>query len=89
VCPEVGAFKLVNGIVRDGEREKVVQATAGISFSIVLTESGKGMSVLALVLSFYYRANCGCSVLVWECGKGAVGERHDRGTYNDWEQDGV
>lgn len=37
---------MVNGIsTRDGDKEKVVQAAVGISFSIVLTESGKGMSV--------------------------------------------
>lgn len=35
----------MSGITRDGEKEKVVQAAAGISFSLVLTESGKGTSV--------------------------------------------
>lgn len=45
VCPEVGGFKMVNGIsTRDGDKEKVVQAAVGISFSIVLTESGKVFS---------------------------------------------
>jgi hypothetical protein len=50
VCPEVGAFKQVNGIAREGERETVIQAAAGISFSVVLTESGRGMSVPNLLL---------------------------------------
>ena len=44
MSPWVGAFKLVGGVTQDGEKEKVIQAAAGISFSLVLTESGKGTS---------------------------------------------
>ncbi|KAI0741335.1 RCC1/BLIP-II [Daedaleopsis nitida] len=40
-CPEVQAFKLVNGPKLNGAKEKVVKAAAGITFSVVLTESGK------------------------------------------------
>ncbi|KAM5532222.1 hypothetical protein V8D89_014122 [Ganoderma adspersum] len=41
VCPEIQAFKLVNGPKLGGAKEKVVKAAAGITFSVVLTESGK------------------------------------------------
>ncbi|PIL24867.1 transcription factor [Ganoderma sinense ZZ0214-1] len=40
-CPEIQAFKLVNGPKLGGVKEKVVKAAAGITFSVVLTESGK------------------------------------------------
>ncbi|KAK7031433.1 PHD-type domain-containing protein [Favolaschia claudopus] len=40
VSPEVPAFKSV-AVVSDGNKERVVKATAGITFSAVLTESGK------------------------------------------------
>jgi hypothetical protein len=36
----------MNGITRDGEKEKAIQATAGVTFSLVLTESGKGLLVV-------------------------------------------
>ncbi|TFK48358.1 RCC1/BLIP-II [Heliocybe sulcata] len=39
-CAEVSSFKLVNGPWKDAE-DRVIQAAAGITFSIVLTESGK------------------------------------------------
>ena len=42
MCPEIQAFKLVNGPKLGGAKEKVVKAAAGITFSVVLTESGKG-----------------------------------------------
>ncbi|KAI0358134.1 RCC1/BLIP-II [Trametes cingulata] len=40
-CPEISSFKLVNGPKLGGVKEKVVQAAAGVTFSVVLTESGK------------------------------------------------
>ncbi|KAF8194680.1 regulator of chromosome condensation 1/beta-lactamase-inhibitor protein II [Pholiota molesta] len=40
VCPEVSSFQPVN-VMHGGQREHVVQATAGITFSIVRTKSGK------------------------------------------------
>jgi hypothetical protein len=86
VCTEVGAFKQVYGIGRDGEKERAVQVAAGISFSLVLTESGKGMSHLFRCTSFSFGLmKAACSVLVWECRKRAVGERDDGGTYYDWQ----
>ena len=36
-------FKLVDGIFYNGTKECVVKAGAGISFSVVLTETGKGI----------------------------------------------
>ena len=42
VCPEIQTFKQVNGPKLGGAKEKVVKAAAGITFSVVLTESGKG-----------------------------------------------
>ncbi|GLB41420.1 putative regulator of chromosome condensation (RCC1) repeat [Lyophyllum shimeji] len=44
VCPEVTSFKLITGISHNGEKERVVKASAGVTFSIVLTESGKVFS---------------------------------------------
>ncbi|KAH9847327.1 RCC1/BLIP-II [Lenzites betulinus] len=40
-CPEIPSFKLVNGPKLGGVKEKVVKAAAGVTFSLVLTESGK------------------------------------------------
>jgi hypothetical protein len=42
VCPEVPSFKTVT-VTHGGNVEHVVQAAAGVTFSVVLTESGKGM----------------------------------------------
>ncbi|KAL9713342.1 hypothetical protein Ac2012v2_002949 [Leucoagaricus gongylophorus] len=42
-CPEVAHFKAVN-VTYDGSKEHVVQASAGISFSLVLTNTGKVFS---------------------------------------------
>jgi len=43
VCSEVSAFKLVNGPYQPGTKdlEHVVKAAAGITFSLLLTDSGK------------------------------------------------
>ncbi|KDQ62001.1 hypothetical protein JAAARDRAFT_528999 [Jaapia argillacea MUCL 33604] len=43
VCPEVTTFKLVHGPWTSGAngKDKVIKAAAGVTFSIVLTESGK------------------------------------------------
>ncbi|KAF8655946.1 hypothetical protein AX16_002853 [Volvariella volvacea WC 439] len=43
-CPEVPAFKAVVGISHQGNKEEVVQAAAGVTFSIILTRSGKVFS---------------------------------------------
>ncbi|TFY68028.1 hypothetical protein EVJ58_g1267 [Rhodofomes roseus] len=40
-CPEIPAFKLVQGLKHGGVKEHVVQAAAGTTFSIVATASGK------------------------------------------------
>ncbi|KAH9926935.1 RCC1/BLIP-II [Fomitopsis serialis] len=40
-CPEISAFKLVQGPKYGGVKENVVKAAAGITFSIVITASGK------------------------------------------------
>ncbi|KAF8448724.1 regulator of chromosome condensation 1/beta-lactamase-inhibitor protein II [Boletus edulis BED1] len=41
VTPQITAFKCIDGPYMDGERQRVVKAGAGITFSIVLTEGGK------------------------------------------------
>jgi alpha-tubulin suppressor-like RCC1 family protein len=43
VCPEVTSFKLVQGPLNGGN---VIKAAAGITFSIVLTDAGRGMCAL-------------------------------------------
>ncbi|TFK37496.1 regulator of chromosome condensation 1/beta-lactamase-inhibitor protein II [Crucibulum laeve] len=42
-CPEISTFKAVN-VSHGGNKEHAIQASAGITFSIVLTESGKVFS---------------------------------------------
>lgn len=42
-CPEVTSFKLGHAPRVNGNKEAVIQAAAGITFSLVLTESGRGM----------------------------------------------
>jgi alpha-tubulin suppressor-like RCC1 family protein len=42
VTPQVTVFKVIDGPYNDGERERVVKAAAGVTFSTVLTEDGKG-----------------------------------------------
>ncbi|KAF9456066.1 regulator of chromosome condensation 1/beta-lactamase-inhibitor protein II [Collybia nuda] len=44
VCPEISSFKQINGFSHGGEKERAVKAAAGVTFSIVLTESGKVFS---------------------------------------------
>ncbi|KAG6844806.1 hypothetical protein H0H87_003632 [Tephrocybe sp. NHM501043] len=61
VCPEVTSFKLVTGISHGGEKERVIKASAGVSFSLVLTESGK-------IFSFGSAQN-------GQLGNGTTGER--------------
>ncbi|KAI0692446.1 RCC1 BLIP-II [Cytidiella melzeri] len=41
VCPEVAKFKAIDGPDFEGNKEKVVQAAAGLTFSLVLTASGR------------------------------------------------
>ncbi|KAH7910251.1 regulator of chromosome condensation 1/beta-lactamase-inhibitor protein II [Hygrophoropsis aurantiaca] len=41
VTAQIPAFKAIDGPYLDGARERVVKAAAGVTFSIVLTESGK------------------------------------------------
>lgn len=43
-CPQITSFKLVNGPKVGGAKEDVVKAAAGVTFSIVLTASGKVFS---------------------------------------------
>ena len=50
---EISSFKLVDGPKSNGKRENVVKAAAGITFSLVLTSSGKGGVLSYLVV-------CGC-----------------------------
>ncbi|PCH44602.1 RCC1/BLIP-II [Wolfiporia cocos MD-104 SS10] len=40
-CAEIAPFRLVDPPKVGGEKEKVVRAAAGVTFSIILTESGK------------------------------------------------
>ncbi|KAI9572017.1 regulator of chromosome condensation 1/beta-lactamase-inhibitor protein II [Boletus coccyginus] len=44
VTPQITAFKSIDGPYVDGERQRVVKAGAGVTFSIVLTESGRVFS---------------------------------------------
>lgn len=48
VTPQITAFKCIDGPYVDGERQRVVRAGAGITFSIVLTEGGKGAFFLGV-----------------------------------------
>ncbi|KAH7919448.1 RCC1/BLIP-II [Leucogyrophana mollusca] len=44
VVAQITSFKAIDGPSLDGTRERVVKAAAGVTFSIVLTESGKVFS---------------------------------------------
>jgi hypothetical protein len=81
--------QFVNGIMRDGEKENLIWATAGITFLLVLTESGKGLFVVTSYQKGFYSQECHCSVVVWKCGKRAAGEGDNWGTDNDGKQDGL
>ncbi|KAI0825648.1 RCC1/BLIP-II [Irpex lacteus] len=41
VCPEIQKFKAIDPIEFEGTKEKVVQAAAGLTFTLVLTEGGR------------------------------------------------
>ncbi|KAF9038676.1 regulator of chromosome condensation 1/beta-lactamase-inhibitor protein II [Panaeolus papilionaceus] len=43
ICPEVSSFRAIN-VMHGGQKEQVIKASAGITFSIVLTASGKVFS---------------------------------------------
>ncbi|KAK7435367.1 hypothetical protein VKT23_019722 [Stygiomarasmius scandens] len=43
-CPEIPNFKLIQGLQHDGVPERAVKVSAGITFSLILTESGKVFS---------------------------------------------
>uniref|UniRef100_A0A0W0FCX5 PHD-type domain-containing protein n=1 Tax=Moniliophthora roreri TaxID=221103 RepID=A0A0W0FCX5_MONRR len=58
---QVGGFKQISGLAIDGEREHAIMASAGITFSLVLTRSGR---VFALG-----------SAEKGQLGNGATGER--------------
>lgn len=47
---EISTFKLVDGPKSNGKKETVVKAAAGITFSIVLTDTGKGVLLFYLSL---------------------------------------
>ncbi|KAL0061730.1 hypothetical protein AAF712_011401 [Marasmius tenuissimus] len=61
VSAQVGSFKQVQGLTYEGEKEKAVMASCGVTFSIVLCESGR-------VYSFG-------SAEAGQLGHGSTGER--------------
>lgn len=70
-CPEISSFKMVNGPKLGGAKEKVVKAAAGITFSVVLTESGKGEHISVAPMWFSVQPPRP-SVCVWERGEGSA-----------------
>ncbi|KAG6835386.1 hypothetical protein H0H93_001964 [Arthromyces matolae] len=61
VCPEITSFKLITNIGNAADKERVVKASAGATFSLVLTDSGK-------IFSFG-------SAQTGQLGNGTTGER--------------
>lgn len=53
ICPEISEFQSVS-VTHGGKKEHVIKASAGVTFSIILTESGKGHS---LSLSYLCKAS--------------------------------
>jgi len=51
ICPEISEFQPVS-VTHGGKKERVVKASAGITFSIVLSESGKGHSLCPFLLKW-------------------------------------
>ncbi|KAH9479125.1 Protein RCC2-like protein [Psilocybe cubensis] len=70
ICPEVSSFQSVS-VSHGGKKEHVIQASAGITFSIVLTKSGK-------VFSFG-------SAEKGQLGNGTTGERITTGNKTSYD----
>jgi hypothetical protein len=69
VSPDVPAFKSVSVISKAGAKERVVMATAGITFSAVITDSGKGENRLPCTAIITHQ-----SFLVYTFGSGEKGQ---------------
>lgn len=72
VAPQIPTFRLIDGPFVDGERQRVVKAAAGITFSVVLTDDGKG----ACALTYYMPplSDEPPSFFLWKWREGAVGK---------------
>jgi len=46
VSPQIPVFQAMDALILDGERQRVIKAAVGITFSVVLTETGKGAYAL-------------------------------------------
>lgn len=64
-CAEVAGFKRIKGAWTDAS-ERVVQAAAGLTFSLVLTDTGRGTWPWHWVRKWLADQLVPCSVRVWE-----------------------
>ena len=90
ICPEISEFQSVS-VTHGGKKEYVVKASAGVTFSVILTESGKGHSVyltcskhLTDILLFYVVFSFG-SAEKGQLGNGTTGERITTGNKTSYD----
>ena len=92
IYPEISEFQSVS-VTHGGKKEHVVKASAGVTFSIILTESGKGHSLclthlykkhLADILLFYVVFSFG-SAEKGQLGNGTTGERITTGNKTSYD----
>ena len=92
VCPQVTTFKLVTGIAYNGSKERVVMASAGLTFSAVLTESGRGIcftstcDLVCVFMHFWLVFTFG-SAEKGQLGNGTTGERITTGNKTAYDMD--
>lgn len=93
ICPEISEFQSVS-VTHGGKKEHVVKASAGITFSIFLTQSGKGHSlclshpVQSISLTFYFKFYVVFSFGSGEkgqLGNGTTGERITTGNKTSYD----
>jgi hypothetical protein len=75
-CPEISDFQSVS-VIHGGKKEHVVKASAGVTFSIVLTESGKGHSLCPFHLLQNISLTFFISLLIWEWREGPAWKWHN------------
>jgi hypothetical protein len=92
ICPEISEFQSVS-VTHGGKKEHVIKASAGVTFSVILTESGKGQSLClshlykqSILVKFYL-----CLVFSFgsaekgQLGNGTTGERITTGNKTSYD----
>ena len=72
VCPEIQKFKAIDPIEFEGSKEKVIQASAGLTFTLVLTEGGRGTHRFPNVM--YQQCSLQYNIIVYAFGSAEKGQ---------------